>query len=66
MKKLNVINKTIFLNLRFFVANHPPTRHLKYEGLNFTLRSKPIMATKLSLINLKRFLERIKSPLTRF
>ena len=52
-------------SLKFFYENHPPTRHLKYKRIDFAPCNKPIMANKLLLTNLERFLKRINSPLTR-
>ena len=49
----------------FFDENHPPTRHIKYKTIDFAPCNKSIMANKLLLTNLERFLRRIKSPLTR-
>ena len=49
----------------FFDENHPPTRHIKYKTIDFAPCNKSIMANKLRLTNLERFLRRIKSPLTR-
>ena len=49
----------------FFEDNHPPTRHIKYKKINFVPCNKSIMANKLRLTNLERFIRRIKSPLTR-
>ena len=55
-----------FLKFEFFLnEKHPPTRHIKYKGIDFTPCNKPIMANKLLLTNLERFLRRINSPLTR-
>ena len=41
----------IFLN-----KNHPPTRHIMYKRINFAPFNNPIMANKLLLTNLERFL----------
>ena len=49
----------------FFDENHSPTRHIKYKTRDFAPCNKSIMANKLLLTNLERFLRRIKSPLTR-
>ena len=57
--------KFFFLKFEIFYENHPPTRHIKYKGIDFTPCNKPIMATKLLLTYLERFLRRINSPLTR-
>ena len=43
----------------------PPTRHIKYKTMYFAPCNTSIMANKLLLTNLKQFLRRIKSPLTR-
>ena len=53
------------LKFEFFYENHHPTRHIKYNRIDFTPCNKPIMANKLLLTNLERFLRRIKSPHTR-
>ena len=57
----------IFFSPKFeiFYENHPPTRHTKYKRRDFAPCNKPIMANKLLLTNLERFLRRINSPLTR-
>ena len=57
--------KKKILKFEIFYENHPPTRHLKYKRINFTRCNKPIIANKLLLTNLERFLRRINSPLTR-
>ena len=57
--------KNIFLNLNFLNENHPHTRHIKYKRTDFAPCNKPIMANKLLLTNLERFLRWINSPLTR-
>ena len=54
-----------FLKFEIFYENHPPTRHIKYKRINFAPCNRSIMANKLLLTNLERFLRRIKSPLTR-
>ena len=54
-----------FPKFEIFYENHPPTRHTKYKRRDFAPRNKPIMANKLLLTNLERFLRRINSPLTR-
>ena len=54
-----------FFFLNFFYENHPPTRHVKYKVIDFAPINKSIMANKLLLTNLERFLRRINSPLTR-
>ena len=54
-----------FLKCEIFYENHPPTRHIKYKRIDFAPCNKPIMANKLLLLNLERFLRRINSPLTR-
>ena len=59
MKKKN------FLKFKIFNENHPPTRHLKYKRIDFAPCNKPIMANKLLLTNLERFLRRINSQRTR-
>ena len=48
-----------------FFESHHPTRHIKYKKIDLAPCNKPIMANKLLLTNLERFLRRIKSPLTR-
>ena len=58
--------KIFFLKFEiFFDENHPPSRHIKYKKIDFAPCNKSIMANKLLLTNLERFLRRIKSPLTR-
>ena len=59
------MKKNFFLKFEIFYENHPPTRHLKYKSIDFAPYNKPIMANKLLLTNLERFLRRINSPLTR-
>ena len=59
------MKKKFFLKLKIFYENHPPTRHLKYKRIDLAPCNKPIMANKLLLTNLERFLRRINSPLTR-
>ena len=61
-KKLNVIKKWNFFNMRFFC---PPTRHKKHKVKDLAPSKKSIMASKLSSTNLERFLRSIKSPLNR-
>ena len=53
------------LKFEIFYENHPPTRHTKYKRVDFAPCNKPVMAQKLLLTNLERFLRRISSPLTR-
>ena len=48
--------KKKFLKFEFFYENHPPTRHIKYKGIDFAPCNKPIMANKLLLTNSGRFL----------
>ena len=55
--------KIFFLKFEIFYENHPPTRHTKYKGIDFAPCKQPIMANKLLLTNLERFLRRIKSRL---
>ena len=57
--------KKKFLKFEIFYENHPPTRHIKYKSIDFAPCNKPIMANKLLLTNLERFLRRNNSPLTR-
>ena len=58
--------KFFFSKIRNFLnENPPPTRHIKYKRIDFVPCNKSIMANKLRSTNLKRFLRRIKSPLTR-
>ena len=60
------MKKIFFLKIEvFFNENHPPTRHTKFKRIDFAPCNKPIMANKLLLTNLERFLRRINSPLTR-
>ena len=59
--KLNKMKKKIAI----FYENHPPTRHIEYKRIDFAPCNKPILANKLLLTNLERFLRRIDSPLTR-
>ena len=54
-----------FPKFEFFNENHHPTRHTKYKRIDFDPCNKPIMANKLLLTNLERFLRRINSSLTR-
>ena len=54
-----------FLKFEIFYENHHPTRHIKYKKIDFVPCNKPIMAIKLLLTNLERFLRRVNSPLTR-
>ena len=54
------------LKIEIYYENHPPTRRTKYKGIDFTPCNKPIMANKLLLTNLERFLRRINSLLTRY
>ena len=58
-------NEIFFLNFENFYENHPSTRHIEYKTIDFAPCHKSIMANKLLSTNLKRFLRRIKSPLTR-
>ena len=51
--------KTIFSNLKFFCENHHPKRHIKYKVVDFTLINKSIMANKVPITNLERFLRRL-------
>ena len=53
--------KFFFLEFEIFYENHPPTRHIKYERIDFATCNKSFMANKLLLTNLERFLRRIKS-----
>ena len=57
--------KKKILKFEIFYENYPPTRHLKYKSIDFAPYNKPIMANKLLLTNLERFLRRINSTLTR-
>ena len=57
--------KFFFLKFEIFYENHPLTRHLKYEKIDFVPCNKSILANKLRSTNLERFIRRIKSPLTR-
>ena len=59
------MKKKKFLKFEIFNENHPPTCHSKYKRINFTPCNKPIIANKLLLTNLERFLRRINPPLTR-
>ena len=54
-----------FLHFEIFYAYHPHTRHIKYKRIDFAPWKKPIMANKLLLNNLERFLRRSNTPLTR-
>ena len=65
IKKFNEIKKFFFLKCEIFYENHPPTRHIKYKRIDFAPCNKTIMANKLRLTILERFLRRINSPLTR-
>ena len=67
LKKFNVIkqNQKKILNFQTFYENHPPTRHIKYERIDFAPCNKSIMANKLLSTNLEQFLRRVNSPLTR-
>ena len=44
------------LKFEIFYENHHPTRHIKYKGIDFAPCNKPIMANKLLLTHLERFL----------
>ena len=57
--------KFFFLKFEILYKNHPPTRHLKYKKIIFAPSNKSIMANRLRLTKLERFLRRIKSPLKR-
>ena len=57
--------KNFFLKFEIFYENHHPTGHIKYKRIDFVPCNKPIMANKLLLTYLERFLRRINSPLTR-
>ena len=57
--------KIPFLKFEIFYENHPPTRHMKYNRIEFAPCNKSIMANKLLSANLERFIILIKSPLTR-
>ena len=57
--------KKKILKFDFFDENHPPTRHIKYERINFAPCNKLIMANELLSTNLEQFLQRINSPLAR-
>ena len=56
--------KIFFLKFEIFYENHPPDA-IQVKRIDFVLFNKPIMANKLLLTNLERFLRRINSPLTR-
>ena len=53
------------LKFENFYKNNPPTRNIKYKRIDFAPCNKSIMANRLLLTNLERFLRWIKSPLTR-
>ena len=57
--------KKKILKFEILYENHLPTRHIKYKRVDFAPCNKSIMANKLLLTNLERFLRRINSPLTR-
>ena len=57
--------KFFFLKFEVFYENHHPPRHIKYKKIDSAPCNKSIMANKLLSTNLKRFLSRINSPLTR-
>ena len=57
--------KFFFLKFEIVYENHPPTRHLKYNKIDFIPCNKSIVAKKVGSTNLERFIRRIKSPLTR-
>ena len=59
------MKKNIFLKFEIFYENHPPTRQIKYKRIDFAPCNKPIMANKLLLTNLERFLWWINSPFMR-
>ena len=59
------MKKKFFLKFKIFYENHPPTRHTKYKRIDLAPCNQSIMANKLLLTNLERFLRRINSPLTR-
>ena len=63
--KCNKMKWFFFLQFEIFYENHPPTRHMKYNRIDFAPCNKSIMANKLLLSNLEQFLRRINSPLTR-
>ena len=58
-------NKKMKKKIEIFCENRLPTRHIKYKVINLASSNKSIMAIKLLSTNLKRFLRRIKSTLTR-
>ena len=52
-------------NFKFFMKIITPHAILSTKKIDFAPFNKPIMANKLLLTNLERFLRRINSPLTR-
>ena len=59
LKKFNEIKqkeKKTYLKFEIFYENHPPTRYKKYERIDFAPCNKLLMANKLLLTNLERFL----------
>ena len=46
--------KFFFLKFKFFFEIHPPTRHIKYKVIDFTLKNKSIVAIKRHSTNLER------------
>ena len=57
--------KFFFPKFEIFFMKSSPTRHIKYKRIDLAPYNKPILANKLLLTNLERFLRRINSPLTR-
>ena len=65
MKKMNLFKLNNFFLCEIFCENHPPTHHLNCQVIDFAPGNNSIMAVELRSTNLKPFLRRIKSPLTR-
>ena len=49
----------------FLIENHPRTRHIKSQMIDFAPCNKSSKANELLSTNLERFLRRIESLLTR-
>ena len=58
-------NEKRFLEFEIFFENYPPTRHIKHKRTDFAPFNKSIIANKLLLPTLERFLGRSKPHLMR-
>ena len=47
--------KLFFLKIEIFYENRHPTRHIKYERIDFAPCNKSVMAIKLLSTNLEQF-----------